>query len=50
MRKWILLSLLFPLVAWLLYKVADEVQAKRGETGLTRLLRTPYRWRHRRAA
>ena len=49
MRKWILLTLAFPLAAWLLYKVADEIQARRGDSNITQVLRMPYRWRHRAA-
>jgi hypothetical protein len=49
MRKWLLLSLVFPLVAWLLAKLADEIQARRGESGVTHALRLPHRLRHRSA-
>ncbi len=49
MRKWLLLTLFFPILAWVLYKLADQVQAKRGDSGFTQALRLPYRWRHRAA-
>jgi len=49
MRKWLFLTFAFPLAAWLLYKVADEIQARRGDSHITQMLRAPYRWRHRAA-
>ncbi len=41
-----LVTLLFPVVAWLLYKLADRVDDRRGDSGLTNVLRAPHRWRN----
>ncbi len=48
MRRWMLVTLLFPVVAWLLYKLADRVEGNRGDSGLTHVMRAPHRWRKQR--
>jgi hypothetical protein len=50
MRKWVVVSVLAPLAAWLLAKLADRLETRNADTRLVRALRAPHRWRHAGAA
>ena len=49
-RRWLLLAVAFPLTAWLLDRLADELAMRRGEGPVTRALRAPKKYRAARAA
>ncbi len=48
MRKWLLMAVAFPMAAWLLSRIADEIAESRGESRATAMLRYPHEWRHSR--
>jgi len=50
MRRWLLVAVAFPLAAWLLERLADELAMRRGEGPVTRALRAPQKYRAARAA
>ena len=49
-RRWLFLAIAIPLGSWLLARVADRVASERGEGKVTKVLRAPEQWRHRRKA
>jgi hypothetical protein len=40
-KRWLLLTVLVPVTAWVLDKVGAAIQQRRGETNVTRALRWP---------
>jgi hypothetical protein len=49
-RRWLILLVVVPLGSWLLARIADRMSERRGESTVTKALRVPERWRHRRKA
>jgi hypothetical protein len=49
-RRWLILVIAIPLGSWLLARIADRVASERGEGKVTKVLRAPEQWRHRRKA
>ena len=43
--KWALLALAVPVTIWAADNVADQIEARRGTSKVTRVLRGPGRWR-----
>lgn len=48
LRMWLFLAVVAPLVGWLLGKVGDAIEARRGPTTLTRALQKGRAWLGRR--
>lgn len=49
LRMWLVMAVVVPAVAWLLGKVGDAIEARRGSNGLTRALQWLRGWLGRRA-
>ncbi|HVL84126.1 MAG TPA: hypothetical protein VM367_07570 [Pseudonocardia sp.] len=49
LRTWLLLAVGVPVLGWLLGRVGDAVEARRGPNGLSRGLQTVRGWLRRRA-
>ena len=48
LRMWLLLAVVAPLVGWLLGRIGDAIEARRGPSTLTRVLQTGRDWLGRR--
>jgi hypothetical protein len=48
MKRWLLMAVAFPMAAWVLARLADEIAAARGESRATAMLRYPHQWRRTR--
>jgi hypothetical protein len=49
LRMWVVLAVGAPLLGWLLGRVGDVIEKRRGPTGLTRVLQTGRDWLARRS-
>ncbi|WP_214364252.1 hypothetical protein [Pseudonocardia sp. H11422] len=49
LRMWLILAVGAPLLAWLLGRIGDVIEARRGPNGLTRVLQKARGWLHRRS-
>ncbi|NMH98588.1 hypothetical protein [Pseudonocardia acidicola] len=49
LRMWLLLAIGAPLLGWLLGRIGDAIEARRGPTAVSRGLQTGRRWLRRRA-
>lgn len=49
LRMWLVLAVAVPVVGWVLGKVADLVESRRGPSGFTRTLRSGSGWLNNRA-
>jgi hypothetical protein len=43
--RWLLILIAIPVGVWAAEKVAEQVEARRGPSNVTRALRAPGRWR-----
>jgi len=50
MKRWLLMAVAFPMAAWVLARIADEIADARGESRATAVLRYPHEWRRARHA
>jgi hypothetical protein len=48
-RMWLILAVVAPLVGWLLGRIGDLIEARRGPNALSRVLQTGRRWLSRRS-
>lgn len=44
LRMWLIVAVAAPLIGWLLGKVGDLIEARRGPNGLSKVLRTGRDW------
>lgn len=49
LRMWLLLAVAAPVVGWLLGKVGDLIESRRGPNRLSKVLQTGQRWLQRRS-
>jgi hypothetical protein len=49
LRLWLLLAVVAPLVGWLLGKIGDAIEARRGPNAFSRVLKSGRHWLRRRS-
>jgi hypothetical protein len=49
LRMWLILAFVAPLVGWLLGRLGDLIEARRGPNTVSRVLQTGHRWLRRRS-
>lgn len=49
LRMWLIFAVVAPLLGWLLGKVGDLIESRRGPNGLTKVLQTGRDWLRRRS-
>jgi hypothetical protein len=48
-RMWLIMAVAVPVVGWLLGRIGDLIEARRGPNTLSKVLKTGHRWMRRRS-